>query len=384
MARDRWRTSPSAPGADERELLVLLAGPRAGREAQRERIRQIAATADPQRLSAAMERQRMLPLLGTRLLEAAPDVVPAALAEQIGGAAAREAGRGAAQELLTLDLVGALERDGVRCVPLKGQTLSRLLYGAPGLRAAADVDLLVGPADLWDAANVLERRGFSVVPDRRLRDGLPLLHLLLRPPPGTGFPMVELHWRLHWHERSFGDRLVAHSREDRLVARRPVPAHELAALLLFYARDGFVGLRQAADIAAWWDAQPETAGGDALRGVATAHPALWPALRAAALVCAELLGTARPDLADLPAPRRRERLAMRLANPWGEGGRGQIAANVALVDACLSPRGSLPEFARRALTAPDDDTTTVAHASKTVARFGAALWRLRREGTLRA
>jgi hypothetical protein len=35
--------------------------------------------------------------------------------------------------------------------------------------------------------------------------------------------------------------------------RRLEPVEQLAALLLFYARDGFLGLRFVADIAAWWD-----------------------------------------------------------------------------------------------------------------------------------
>ncbi len=33
------------------------------------------------------------------------------------------------------------------------------------------------------------------------------------------------------------------------------PADGLAALTLFYARDGFAGLRMPADAAAWWDAR---------------------------------------------------------------------------------------------------------------------------------
>ena len=55
---------------------------------------------------------------------------------------------------------------------------------------------------------------------------------------------------------------------------RPAPADELAALLLFYARDGFVDLRLASDLSAWWDVYGAELPAGALEELLGAYPAL--------------------------------------------------------------------------------------------------------------
>ncbi len=50
---------------------------------------------------------------------------------------------------------------------------------------------------------------------------------------------MELHWRVHWYERSFAhERLLPPTPDDPPQNWRPAPADELAALLLFYAGMG--------------------------------------------------------------------------------------------------------------------------------------------------
>ena len=68
-------------------------------------------------------------------------------------------------------------------------------------------------------------------------------------------PRVELHWRVHWYERQLRRRRPRAGRVKPAAASRSQmqPLDGLVALMLFYARDGFAGLRYPADAAAWWD-----------------------------------------------------------------------------------------------------------------------------------
>ena len=135
---------------------------------------------------------------------------------------------------------------------------------------------------------------------------------------------------------------------------RPAPADELAALLLYYARDGFAGLRLAADIAAWWDANGRGLPDGALDDLVGAYPAL------------ARQSSARP----WRPPRRRSgcRRASSATNDAGSGAasgwrwRWRTRTPAAARRSCtprwgcstrlLAPRGGLPAFARRQLLPP--------------------------------
>jgi putative nucleotidyltransferase-like protein len=68
--------------------------------------------------------------------------------------------RGLALNAVLVEVVGALEREGVRPLLIKGPGVARWLYDESGERPYKDVDLLVDP-DRFDVANgVLERLGF--------------------------------------------------------------------------------------------------------------------------------------------------------------------------------------------------------------------------------
>jgi hypothetical protein len=132
------------------------------------------------------------------------------------------------------------------------------------------------------------------------------------------------------------------------------PDDELAALLLFYARDGFYGLRAPADLAGWWDRYGgESRGTPVLATHVREFPQLREALVTAAHVAEALVGI--PAEAVVPeddAPRRRGRMAARLAN-WDQSGElDQLAANIALVDALLGSRRQLGAFVRRRVWLP--------------------------------
>ncbi len=264
----------------ERELARLSVGTRARREAEGERLERLAGAVDWSALTQLLLAGRVLTMLGPRILaiggERASDEFQAELA------AALERGRH--QEVL-LQLAGGLAMDalasaGIRAAALKGPLLGAAIYGEPGRRPSSDADLLVPAEDLGRAVEVARELGYEGPIDRPMADGLPLLHFSLTHKGGE-LPPLELHWRIHWYERCFArERLLPPSPESP-NDWRPGPEDELAALLLYYARDGFTGLRQACDLGTWWDQfGPELRDG-ALDETSAAYPELAPALTTA-------------------------------------------------------------------------------------------------------
>jgi len=90
-----------------------------------------------------------------------------------------------------------LQKAGVSAMPVKGLVLAEQLYGDLGARPCADLDVLVHPADLPAARDVLRGLGFS----QRVRPGYKALVHQFHDPAwgrGTGHDHVrlELHWAL--------------------------------------------------------------------------------------------------------------------------------------------------------------------------------------------
>ncbi len=343
---------------------------RAVRVAHRDQLRSLLATAGAEAVRAAARRHRLEALARERL---------SALGDPSAGAPDRAA------ELRAMAFEGALRRvetalagAGVRVLALKGPRLSLRLYGRGGLREFDDLDVLVAPEQLDAAVAVAGDLGWRAV-DRGRDDGSPLwLHRALVDPGGS-LPELEIHWRLHWYERdgAFARAMLeAAGAGDVPGALVPRPEHELAALLLFYARDGLAGLRWPADIAAAFDRDGDGDGGlEALTGLARAHPELAPAWAAALARAADLVGTpAAPGDSPLAAASRRARAARRVSHASLEAANAQIGAEVALVDVLLSPRPLVPGVVRRELTPPGPEVGSApVHAVKMLAR---AVWAL--------
>ena len=140
------------------------------------------------------------------------------------------------------------------------------------------------------------------------------------------------------------------------------PADGLAALTLFYARDGFTGLRMPADTAAWWDAHCD---GLELDRVIEETALRYPRLAAPLRLGSELLGA----LVGLPTQLRtgsfRLRVAAELASPFEEVTAAEARAKVGLVDMLLAPprgaraslrreRQKIPAGVQRPLTRHDE------------------------------
>lgn len=356
------------------ELVLLAAGTAARRDASAGRMRDVLGRVEWDALLVELAVQRLVPLLGGRILCAAGGRAPAAFADAVRSDTDESRRAGGLMELATLRLAAALEAAGVANVPLKGPLLARSLHGDPGMRFSRDIDVLVAREDLGRAIAALEPLGWRP----KHGAGRPILHLTLT--HAAGLPEVELHWRVHWYETEFSARALARAQPGPGGVRRLQGDGELAALLLYHARDGFAGLRHAIDAAAWWDAHAGAHDGVLLAQVVRDHPALTRALSASAMVLEQLVGVPAdrlvPATPGLPWGGRR---AAALANPLMRGKPQQITAEITLVDCLLTPPGQRGAFVRRrVLVGPDDLPANTAPRPLVLARAEHILRVLRR------
>ena len=339
--------------SSEEQLIALLCATGERRDRNEAEIATRLGGCDPTRLVFHASSHGILPLIAERILQrpAAPEISPILRSEleRHREAALRH---GLALEEFANTLAGRLEDSDIPALLLKGPALARQLYGEPGLRSATDVDVLVRKEDLDQAAAVSAGLGYGPAGDR-LYDGTPLLHLRLSHRAG-GMPPVELHWRLHWYEETFARRMLERSR-GRDGARVAQPADLLASLLIFYARDGLVGLRRAADLAAWWDVYGESVESPVVEHVQRDHPELSPALVTAARAADRLSGIPAAEVVvDRRGTTLRRSTALRLQNWSGTGDPDQIASDVVLMGALLAPRNAWPGWLARHVFAPRD------------------------------
>ena len=273
------------------------AGTAAKRASTIDSARALAGTIDWERLADHLRRQRLLQLMGERLAPVDPPEPFARVAGELAAATARGA---VTYELLATRVVSELGARGIRAMSIKGPVMARALYGDPGLRPAEDLDLLVRPQDLDGAGAVLTDFGYAIDGRTSWNGELPLLHHRCVHP--GGMPAIELHWRIHWYEAAFASAMLKRAEPDGDGLLRAAPADELAALLLFYARDGLVGLRLPADIAQWWDTRGAHLEPGAVEQVGAEFPALRRALVVAAWQAHRLVGAPpRGVVADAPS-----------------------------------------------------------------------------------
>lgn len=371
MAGGRW-SLPAEQAA--REAARLLASTQAVRARHYSRLRQLLATTPADVLVSAFDRQRLLPLLGTRALSDHAEVLSPSFAAAVDATLTRSRARSTALETLSAAVIAALERAEIETLPLKGVFLARRLYDDPGMRQSGDIDMLVSRDRLDEAAAALTGLGYALEHAAHGGNGRPQLHHRMVD-PGRALPPVELHWRVHWYEESFSATMLAESSRGPDGWRCPRARDELVALLLFYARDGFLGLRLAADLAAWWDLH--AAGHDEpwLEPTLERHPELSRVLLSAAGAAERAVGVSASRLTGQRyAVDRRGSLALELANHAQRGDRDRLLANLALVDGLLSPPGQLCAFARRHLLL-DRERIEEAYGVPDGARWRGQFWR---------
>jgi hypothetical protein len=364
--------------AQVERLVVLSAGTAVHRAREQNQTKLLPSAADWDRLSETLAGLRLLPTLGPRLIEMVDGSVPATFERRVLAALETSRRHAAFLDLTTERTIEMLRRAGIRVTPLKGPRLAEALYGDIARRPCNDIDLLVAPSQLDDAVQVVRALGYGPPADRVDGRGLPRLHFTLMH-QHDALPPLELHWRIHWYEPRFA--------EERLLAPagaradwRPGAVDELAALLLFYARDGFLALRYACDLGMWWDIRGgQVAGGEMERLIDT-YPALAGVLRAALAVAESNIGLPTAKLGGLRLqPRARERLSRRIACAENRGGAAQRYAEMGLIDGLLTPRRGLGEYLSRQLRAPQPAAgqnrlarlrADVVHSVRVLTRYG--------------
>ena len=336
----------------ERQLILLSAGTAIRRRAMHEQAVGLMADVNWSRLGHTLRWRRLLPALGPRILELAGDRASddfAAAVEQELEAARR---RGVFLQLTTLRVMNSLASAGIRCAPLKGPLMGEAIYGDPGRRLSSDIDLLVAPEELQTAVEVVRGLGYEAPNDHVDQQGLPLLHFAFAHGQRE-LPPVELHWRIHWYERNFSRERLLPPTVDSQSAWRPARADELAALLLFYARDGFVDLRLASDLSGWWDTFGAEVQIGALDELLCAYPAFARVIPVAVRVAERIVGLpAAQIIGNMPKLGLRDRMAVRLADPNPRASQHQLFADTGLIDGLLAPPGGLGTFIRRKVVLP--------------------------------
>lgn len=355
----------------EAELLLLSIGVADRRAECRERIEHLAGVADLGVFGYQLERQKLLPLVGSRLVTAAGDGLPEWFGEAVESAIQRSRIRAAMLEHVTADLVAALRNGGVDTAMLKGPPLAERLYGDPGLRPSNDVDLLVTPDQFDAAVEILTRAGYARPSGANWVDGLPLFEtsLVAR---DSWLPPIDLHWRVHWYDHDFSPELIERSQRGPDVLPTPEPVDELAMLLLMFARDGFAGARAAADLAAWWDSNAPGEDEPLLADVMSRHTPLRRALEAAAAVGERLVGVPAGRL--VPSRPTDRQLAPRLHDWRLESGLQERFAATTLVDWLLRPPGGARDFLHRHIFIPQAAVMEAYDASPNHALARRALW----------
>jgi Uncharacterised nucleotidyltransferase len=375
----------------ERQLILLSAGTAARRRAMGARAERLVAEVDWPLLAETLRLRKLLPTLGPRIVELAKGHASADFTAAVEQATASGRRHGAFLQLVSLRAIAMLADAGVPSVALKGPLLGEAIYGDPGRRPSSDIDLLVSPEQLQTAVEVMRGLGYGAPTDHVYDGGLPLLHFMLVHELGE-LPPVELHWRVHWYERSFARERLLPPVVNSMSGWRPDPADELAALLLFYARDGFVGLRLASDLGAWWDVYGAELEPGALDELLHTYPAFARVIPVAVEVAERIMGLPAAQLiGDLPRLGLRESVAVRLANPNPRSSRSQLYADMGLIDGLLMPRGDFGAFVRRQVLPPPEvldqqarqaarrqARSSFGRAAGVLARYGLAMTHLAR------
>lgn len=320
----------------ERALIRELA---AGRDSP-ERLADLFSRADFSAVETELRRQRLLSLLGERLvLAAGAPSVPAAFVQAV--AVEKELDRSASAQKLavTWGLLKMLEADGVAGLPLKGPFLALRLHGDASARVSSDVDLLVSATQMSSAISILKKAGCQWA---QPSDTLPRLHHVLLVPDG---PVVELHWRIHWYETVYADVLLRRSHVSDGI-RVPRPVDDLVSLLLFHARDGLAGLRTPVDVVAWWSRYADAQTPADVKQILREFPALARPVLAAARSVQRVLGLSL-QLAVHGTESRRTTIAVNLTD-W-ELARASSDADAAMkaVDGLLTNPTGFGAYLRR-------------------------------------
>jgi len=273
----------------EAQLILFSASVAARRRDRRDQAQRLICEVDWRRLTETLRLRRLLPTLGPHILELTELHADAGFSTAVEEAIATARRHATFLQLTSLRVMSALLDADIRCAPLKGPFLAEAIYGDAGRRLSSDIDLLVAPEQLRAATDIVRGLGYEAPADPVDASGLPQLHFLLIHKE-RALPPVELHWRVHSYERCFARELLLPPAGSRPGDWRPAPADELIALLLFYARDGFIDLRLASDVSGWWDRRGAELRRGAVEERLRTYPALARVVRASARAAEKVVG----------------------------------------------------------------------------------------------
>ncbi|MCB2063015.1 MAG: nucleotidyltransferase family protein [Novosphingobium sp.] len=130
---------------------------------------------DWQRVDELARHHSVLAMIGARLENLVPGLLPGQFASAAAADRARNLALHTAQAHQTARLVRLLDRAGVRTLVLKGVPLVRMIYPAsPEWRYSSDIDLLIDPQDLAEADGLLRGSGYMRTwPDTNMAERLP-------------------------------------------------------------------------------------------------------------------------------------------------------------------------------------------------------------------
>lgn len=190
-------TDPLASLGPEQQVLCLAARTTLDDRARERLAAVVAAGIDWERLWALAHLHEVIPLLSGTLPLGAGDAVPA---EWLARATKRRhvtLGANARLGEVLVSTLQALTAAGIDAMPVKGLVVAEQLYGDLGARPCADLDVLVRPADLPVAREVLRGEGFA---QRAVPRYKALVHQFHDPAwqrvQGPEHIRLELHWAL--------------------------------------------------------------------------------------------------------------------------------------------------------------------------------------------
>jgi hypothetical protein len=141
--------------------------------------------------------QGMSPLLCWHLGTAGSTLIPRAVFLSLKASLTRHAARNLAMSRDLLEILQALESEGIPALPYKGPVSAAYLYGNPALRTFLDLDVVVSEHDLRKAKDTLAREGYRSAYGLTSKQdefiSRSLGHFVLSREGSLG--PIELHWR---------------------------------------------------------------------------------------------------------------------------------------------------------------------------------------------
>ena len=171
---------------DAERLIALLSGCASALETL--------AEADWQRIVALAQEHSVAPMLYARL-QALGVTLPAATAQPLRKFYLANVMRNTKLFHEVGKILRALQAAGIPVIPLKGVCLAEAVYGNLALRQIGDVDLLVPPANLATALEVLRTLGYAAAQPFDIEGQRQVCHHM-PPLSRRGGATLELHWTI--------------------------------------------------------------------------------------------------------------------------------------------------------------------------------------------